>query len=63
MFIIVGYFKYYRTLDGAGNNHVAGQKFPNEKGSVRQCVVVMPQPVVLLQKFRARSSHIFTQSP
>jgi hypothetical protein len=33
-------------------SHVAfGQKFPGEKGSVKQCVVVMQQPVLLLPKF------------
>jgi hypothetical protein len=42
---------------------VFGQKFPGEKGSVRQCVVMMQQPVLLSPKFEAKSSHIFMQSP
>jgi hypothetical protein len=43
------------------DSHVFIQKFPGEKGSVRGCVVVMQQPVLLLPKFGAKSSHIFTQ--
>jgi hypothetical protein len=34
-------------------------KFRSEKGRVRQCVVVMLQPVLLSPKFGAKSSHIF----
>jgi hypothetical protein len=34
------------------------QKFPDEKGSVRRCVVVMQQPVLLSPKFASKSSHI-----
>jgi hypothetical protein len=30
---------------------------------VRWCVVMMQQPVILLPKFGAMSSHIFMQSP
>jgi hypothetical protein len=32
-----------------------------EKESVRRCIVVMQQPVLLWPKFWAKSSHIFTQ--
>jgi hypothetical protein len=35
------------------------KEFPGEKGSVRRCVVVTQQPVVLSPKFVAKSSHIF----
>jgi hypothetical protein len=42
---------------------VFGHKFPGEKGNVRGCVAVIQQPVLLLPKFRAKSSHIFKQSP
>jgi hypothetical protein len=45
------------------SNVVSGQKLLSEKGSVRRCVVVMQQPVLLTPKFGAKSSHIFTQSP
>jgi hypothetical protein len=37
-----------------------GQKFPGEKGSVRQCVVMMQQPVLLSPKLGAKSLHVFT---
>jgi hypothetical protein len=40
-----------------------GQKFPGEKGSVRWCVVMMQQPVLLSPNFGAKSLHIFMQSP
>jgi hypothetical protein len=41
-----------------GNNHVVyGQKFPGGNGSVRQCVVVMQQAVLLLPKI-SRSTHL-----
>jgi hypothetical protein len=34
-----------------GASHVVScQKFPGEKGSVRRCVVVMQQPVLLVAK-------------
>jgi hypothetical protein len=39
-----------------------GQKFPGEKGSLIQCIVVMQQPILLLPKFGVKSSHIFIQS-
>jgi hypothetical protein len=39
------------------------QKFPIEKGSVRRCVVMMQQPVILSPNFRAKFSHISTLSP
>jgi hypothetical protein len=42
---------------------VFGKKFPGEKGSVKRCVVVIQQQVLLSPKFGAKSSHIFTQSP
>jgi hypothetical protein len=38
-----------------------GKKIPMQKGSVRRFVVVMQQPVLLSQKFGAKSSHILTQ--
>jgi hypothetical protein len=39
------------------NSHVVfGQKFAGEKGSVKWCVVVIQQPVILLPKFRVKSS-------
>jgi hypothetical protein len=37
-------------------------KVSGGKRNVRQCVVVMQQPVLLLPKFGAKSSHMFTQS-
>jgi hypothetical protein len=36
---------------------IFGQKFPGEKGSVRRCVVVMQQLVLLSPKFGAKSAH------
>jgi hypothetical protein len=42
---------------------ISGQKFPGKKGSVRRCVVVMQQPVILSPKFEAKFSHICIQSP
>jgi hypothetical protein len=48
---------------GDDSHVVFRQKFPGEKGSVRRCIVVMQQPVVLSPKFGVKSSHIFTQSP
>jgi hypothetical protein len=45
------------------DSHVVfGQKFPGEKASARMCFVVMQQPVLLLPKFRAKSSYIFLHS-
>jgi hypothetical protein len=62
-------FKFYLQLGKQrkvewvrDNNQVFGEKFPGEKGSVRRCVVMMQQPVLLLPKFGAKSSHIFMQS-
>jgi hypothetical protein len=51
-----------RQLGWVGNDcHVVfGQKFPGGKGSVRRCVVMMQQPVLLSLKLHAESSHIFT---
>jgi hypothetical protein len=40
---------------------VFGQKFPGEERSVRQCVFMMPQPVLLSPKFMVKSSHNFMQ--
>jgi hypothetical protein len=48
---------------GGDDSHVSGKKFSGEKGSERQCIVMMQQPVLLLQKFEAKSLHIFMQSP
>jgi hypothetical protein len=42
---------------------VSGQKFCGEKGSVRWCVVMLQQPVLLSLKLGAKSLQIFTQSP
>jgi hypothetical protein len=63
-------FRFYlqlgkrKSMVGGDDRHVVfGQKFPDENGSVRWCVVIMQQPVILLPKFRAMSSHIFMQSP
>jgi hypothetical protein len=47
---------------GDGSLVVFGQKFPGEKGNVRQCVVKTQQPVLLSHKFGAKSSHILMQS-
>jgi hypothetical protein len=47
-----------------GDSHGAfGKKFLGGKGSVRWCVVVMQQPVLLSPKFGAKHSHIFMQLP
>jgi hypothetical protein len=44
------------------DSHVAfGNKFPGENRSVRECVVMMQQPVLLPPKFGAKFSHIFKQ--
>jgi hypothetical protein len=39
------------------------KKFPSGKGSVRRCVVMKQQPVLLWPKFGVKFSYIFTQSP
>jgi hypothetical protein len=46
------------------DSHVVfGQKFPGEKGSVRLCISMMQQSVVLSPEFWDRVfSHIFTHS-
>jgi hypothetical protein len=44
---------------GDESHVVFGQQFPGEKGNVRQCVIVMQQPVLLSPKFGEKSSHIF----
>jgi hypothetical protein len=46
---------------GHDSHVVNGKKFPGKKGSARQCIAVMQQPVLLLQKFGAKSLHIFMQ--
>jgi hypothetical protein len=43
-------------VDGDDSHIVFGQKIPDEKGNVRQCVVAMQQPVLLSPKFGAKSS-------
>jgi hypothetical protein len=49
---------------GGDDSHIVfGQKFPGEKVNVKQCDIVMQQPVRLSPKFGAKSSYIFTQSP
>jgi hypothetical protein len=40
-----------------------GKKFSGGKGSVRQCVAVMQEPVLLSPKFGAKFSQVFMQSP
>jgi hypothetical protein len=48
---------------GEDESHVVfGQMFPGEKESVRRCVAMLQQPILLLPKFWAKSSYIFTQS-
>jgi hypothetical protein len=39
-----------------------GQKFPGEKGSLRQCVIMVQQPIPLLPELRVKSSQMFTES-
>jgi hypothetical protein len=45
-----------------GDSRVLRQTFPGLTGSVRRCVVLKQQPVLLSPKFGEKSSHIFTQS-
>jgi hypothetical protein len=47
-------------VDGNDGHVIFCQEFLGEKGSVRRCVVVMQQPVLLSPKFGVKSSHIFT---
>jgi hypothetical protein len=47
---------------GYDSHVVFGLKFPDEKGSVRRCVVVMKQPVLSLPEFEVKSLHVFMQS-
>jgi hypothetical protein len=64
-------FRFYLKLEkkrkvelmGDDSHFDFGKKFPGEKGSVRQCVVVMQQPVLLSSESGAKSAHILTQSP
>jgi hypothetical protein len=44
-------------------SHVFGQTFPVEKRSMRQCVTLMHQPVLLSPHILVKSLHIFMQSP
>jgi hypothetical protein len=53
----MGAFQFY-LQSGKQKSRVGG-----EKGSVRQRVIVMQQPVLLSPKFGVKSLHIFTQSP
>jgi hypothetical protein len=48
---------------GDESHVVFGQIFPGEKGTVRSCVVVMQQRVLLSPKSGVKTSHIFTQWP
>jgi hypothetical protein len=48
---------------GDDSHVVFVQKFPDEEGSVRSCVVMRQQPVLLSPKFGMKSSYIFTQLP
>jgi hypothetical protein len=49
---------------GGDDSHIVfGQKLSGEEGSVRQCIVMMQQPALLLPKFGVKSLYIFTQSP
>jgi hypothetical protein len=45
--------------EGDDSRVVFDKKFPGEKGSMRWCIVVMQQPVLLLPKFMAKPTHIF----
>jgi hypothetical protein len=47
---------------GDDSHVVFGQKFPDEKGSVQLCIVMMQQPVLLSPKFEVKPLHIFKQS-
>jgi hypothetical protein len=48
---------------GDESHFVYGENFPGETESMRQCVVVTQEPVLLSPELGAKSSHIFTQSP
>jgi hypothetical protein len=48
----------------SGESHVVFRnKSPGEKGSVRQCIAMLQQSVLLLPMFGVKSSHIFTHLP
>jgi hypothetical protein len=49
-------------LVGDDSHVIFGQEFPGEDGSVRWCVAMVQQPVLLLQTFRVKSLHMFTHS-
>jgi hypothetical protein len=42
-------------VGGDDSNVVFGQKFPGEKGSVRWCIDMMQQPVILSPNFGSKS--------
>jgi hypothetical protein len=48
---------------GDDSHFLFRQKLQGEDGSVRRGVVMMKQPGLFCPKFRAATSHIFTQSP
>src|SRR5215510_2074260 len=50
-------------LVGDDRHLVFRQKLLGKDGSVRRGVVIVKQPGLFLPKFRATSSHVFTQSP
>jgi hypothetical protein len=53
-----------RKVGSVGDeSHVFEKKFPNEKGNVIRCVVVMQQPAILSPNFGEKCSHFFKQSP
>jgi hypothetical protein len=53
-----------KSRRGGGDSYVVfGQEFLGAKESVIRCVVVMQRPVLLLSKFREKSSQIIKQSP
>jgi hypothetical protein len=54
--------KQESRVSGDDGHVVFDQKFHDEKGSVRQYVVVMQEPVLLSPKFSEQSLHIFMQS-
>jgi hypothetical protein len=54
--------KQKSRVGGGRQSRCFSSKFPGEKGSVKECVVVMQQPVILSPKFGAKFSHTFRQS-
>jgi hypothetical protein len=45
-------------VGGDDSNIILSQKFPSEKGSVRWCVIMIQQPVLLSSKFGAKADFI-----